>query len=165
MGVLSGEICKLEDILNDGRQQAFSYAAKHATIVRCRDAIPTMQYVVGKHSAAKIGNGFGESLVMSDAHKTWPIELARLSHPMHVKATVYIARPLQYRGGMFQELWKKKGARSAIVSHREIMLDDPDGNVLRSHNRLSIIAVVRSSVTPTAMGSGLNGGRATQHTY
>ena len=85
-------------------------AKKHSTIVRRLEAIPVGQYVVKQHAAAKTGKGFGEGLVTSDAHKCWPLELARMSHPMHVKASVYIARPLPFRGGLLQELWEEKRA-------------------------------------------------------
>ena len=77
---------------------------------------------------------------------------------MHVKASIFIARPLQYRGGPTQGLWKKKGSRSLIKKFRDVTLCDGDGKVYGSHNRSAILDVVKAVVNETAMGSGLNGG-------
>ena len=73
-------------------------------------------------------------------------------HPMHVESSVFIARPLQYRGGLMQGLWKKKGSRSLIKNFRDVTLCD--GKVYGSHNRSAILDVVNAVVNATAMGSG-----------
>ena len=133
-------------------------AVRSASIVKIVEAIPTKQYTVMRHAAAKAGAGVGEALVAPEVHKAWPLEMARLTHPIHVKSTVFISRPIQYRGGQLMELWKKKGSRSLMSSQRDVTLCDEDSKVLGGHNRSSVMPVVRSIVSPTAMGSGLNDG-------
>ena len=144
-------VSNLRELLGAERLSAIDDAKRHATIVRNAADIPTKSFVVERHAASK-------TLMPPEVHKSWPHELARLTHPIHTKSATYISRPLQFRGGMLMELWKRKGSRSMIVSYRDDTLCCEDSEALGSFNRSSILPLLAAMATATTMGSGSNGG-------
>ena len=165
-GIVENHFCRLlkgihealKAVLVRERQEAVQWAASHADVVRCIESIPALQEVTSRHASAKASKGIGEGCLGPDAHKCYPEAIGRLMHPVHVKSCVFISRPLQFRGGQLQELWKKKKARSQITSFREVLLCDEDAKVLGGHNRQVSFPCVREMVSEAAMGSGLNSG-------
>ena len=93
-GLLNGSHTSLKAILDKEGATVIDKAEQTATIVRGTADFPTGTFIVRRHAASKSGKGFSESLMAPEAHKTWPQELARLTHPMHTKSVAYISRPL-----------------------------------------------------------------------
>ena len=88
-----------------------------------------LPYVTRRHVAAKVSKGHGEGVVAPDAHICWPIQMARLTHPLHVESAIYISMALQWRGGQLAELWKMKGSQAFIKYVRDITLYEEDAKM------------------------------------
>ena len=94
-------------------------AERNATVIKHASDIPTKAFVVERHAASKADTGVGEPLAASSVHKAWPLEMAKLTHPMHIKSSIHIARPLQSRGAMLMGLWKEND-RFRASNHSEM---------------------------------------------
>ncbi len=74
--------------------------------------------------------------------------------------------PLQWRGGVLQELFKNKGSSFCPGGYRDIMLGSVVGKCFTSHVRSLIVPVARVLCGGSQFGSGLNGGEtAFAHLY
>ena len=58
-----------------------------------------------RHSKAKF-NGMGELQIGGEVKSLLPRAMARLIHPLHTRATLYVRLPIQFTGGCIQELSK-----------------------------------------------------------
>ena len=131
---------------------------KHKDVVRQLDSIPSVQFITASLASAKAKKANAESRLAADVSKAWPEAMAAITHPIHVKASVRIDRPLHWRGGMLAELWKAKGSTSSILNFRDVTMVDQEAKTLGQHNRTNSIDVVRKIVLQTALGSGLDDG-------
>eukprot|EP00973_Karenia_brevis_P014743 2013288-Karenia_brevis.AAC.1 len=111
-----------------------------------------------QHARSKPLVGFGECCTGAEVHKLLPDVMAVLLHPLHVKSSLTIRRPLQWKGGQLMNLWKGKASPSLIKNHRDVMLADHDGKVFSSLQRSELMPSVSKLIKRTQMGSGLNCG-------
>ena len=109
MGLLHGAVTSLAAILDEERAECVAYALQMSKVERTLNDTPSMTFVTRTNAAAKLDKAHGESCVGAEVNRCWPIEVAKLTHPLHVKSTMNISRPLKWRGGMLGELWKCQG--------------------------------------------------------
>ncbi|CAE7763408.1 unnamed protein product [Symbiodinium sp. CCMP2456] len=62
-----------------------------------------------------------------------PTMMAKLAHPLMLKAAVLLHQPLQWRGGLLHEMWKRSGPQSSPDSYRSIFISSHLG---KSYHRL-----------------------------
>ena len=148
---LDGHECALADLLALERSEAVTTAMQHAEVDRQIESVPSMQFVTTKLATAKATKAHAENGIAADVSKAWPEAMAAVTHPIHVKASIRIVRPLQWLGGMLANLWKLKGAQSNIANHRDVTMVDQDAKVYGAHNRATTFDVVRRIVFPTAL--------------
>lgn len=154
---LGGTPDTFASLVNADRAECVGRAAAIAAMPKTFGTIPTLSFTIGRHSHAKC-NGTGELQVGEEAKKLFAQEAARMAHPPQVKASLFVRLPVQWLGGCFQELWKRKGSRSLIKSYRDITLADLDGKDMGSFIRASIIGAVMVLAGPCQYGGGCNGG-------
>ena len=81
----------------------------------------------------------GEDLIGPEVYPSWPHEMARLIHPVAVKALWWGVPPAQWLGGMLHELFKGKGSTVECDNFRDVTLQVASGKWygahLRSHMR------------------------------
>ena len=74
--------------------------------------------------------------------------------------------PLQWRGGVLQELFKNKGTPSSPENYRDVMLGSVPGKCFPSHIRSHLVPVAKVLCGGSQFGSGPNGGEtAFAHLY
>ncbi len=79
---------------------------------------------------------------------------------------MFVHPPLQWRGGVLQELFKNKGSSGEISNYRDIMLGNIPGKDLTKHIRSFLAPIAKQLYGPSQFGSGLNGGgTAFAHLY
>ncbi|CAE7214421.1 unnamed protein product, partial [Symbiodinium sp. CCMP2456] len=62
-----------------------------------------------------------------------PTRMAKLAHPLMVKAAAFFHQPLQWRGGLLHEMWKRSGSQASPDSYRPIFISSHLG---KSYHRL-----------------------------
>ena len=102
--LLDGDLASLQQILILEHSEWVERAQRHRHIVRSVDQIPSMKQITIAHAHLNGSKGHGAANVGPEVHKCLPLAMALLTHPLHVKAVVYIERPLQWRGGQLLEL-------------------------------------------------------------
>ena len=92
--------------------------------------IPDILQIASSFSLRKKGKGCGESLLVSDLYKRFPRELSQVYYPLIFKSMSRLHPPLQWRGGMIQEIYKGKGDPGIPSHYRDVLLADDDGKAL-----------------------------------
>ncbi len=82
------------------------------------------------------------------------------------KSACLLSPPLQWRGGVLQELFKNKGSSFLPGGYRDIMLGAVPGKCFTSHVRALIVPIAKVLCGGSQFGSRLNGGEtAFAHLY
>eukprot|EP00973_Karenia_brevis_P078223 10861661-Karenia_brevis.AAC.1 len=84
--------------------------------------------------------------------------MARLYHPICVKASLKISIPLQWKGAMAHELYKMKGPMDRTSSYRDVALCDSCGKGFTGFLRECAKPPFQDHVLETQFGSGANSG-------
>ncbi len=115
--------------------------------------------------SASLGAG-GEDRIRGVLSRRFPRVFACLYYPLVFKATCLLSPPLQWRGGVLQELFKNKGSSFLPSGYRDIMLGAVPVKCFTSHVRSLIVPVAKVLCGSSQFGSGLNGGEtAFAHLY
>ncbi len=115
--------------------------------------------------SASLGAG-GEDRIRGVLPRRFPRAFACLYFPLVFKSTCLLSPPLQWRGGVLQELFKNKGSSVFPNGYRDIMLGVVPGKCYTSHVRSLIVLVAKVLCGGSQFGSGLNGGEtAFAHLY
>ena len=96
---------------------------------RTWDNVPTLRQLTMAFAKCKSGKAAGEYNIVAEALRLNPPVLARIYHPLYVKVALRIAEPLQWRGNMISELWKRKGSQTMCPNYRDIAIGDVVGKV------------------------------------
>ena len=115
-------------------------------------------FLVTKYAHGK--NGTGEIVVGGEAKKLLALALATVTHPLHVKASMYLRLPFHWLGGCLQELYKGRGTRASILSYREVTLAYDEGKAFLSFLRFAMVGAASILASHGQCGYGLNGGAA-----
>ena len=79
-------------------------------------AVPSPTEVVQMQMCAKTSKAPGENIIIGSVHKQHPHVMGTLYYPLVLKTFVRLQPPIQYRGGMVHEIYKKKGPQHLGVS-------------------------------------------------
>ncbi len=107
--------------------------------------------------SASLGAG-GEDRIRGVLSRRFPRVFACLYYPLIFKSACLLSPPLQWRGGVLQELFKNKGSSFLPGGYRDIMLGAVPGKCFTSHVRSHLVPVARVLCGGSQFGSGLNGG-------
>ena len=121
-------------------------------------SVPSVVAINRAHVDLTALNGIGESCIGGVAHNLLPHEMTALLHPVHVKESMYIRRPLQNNGGQLHTLWKMKGSQALINNHRDITLSDQDSKVSGRAVRSQTIPATKVITAESQLGSGFHCG-------
>ena len=120
--------------------------------------LPTISDIHHRYLRMKNNKAGGECNVTTNVHKTFALSMAKAVWPLHVKATIRLSPPLQWKGGMVAALFKGKGSSAICENYRDILLADDNGKDFSAHLRHHMLPIVRHMAWGTQFGSGLNGG-------
>ena len=98
---LGGTPDTFASLVNADRAECVGRAAAIAAMPKTFGTIPTLNFTIGRHSHAKC-NGTGELQVGGEAKKLFAQELARMAHPLQVKASLFVRLSVQWLGGCLQ---------------------------------------------------------------
>ena len=127
--------------------------------------IPGISEPTKLFKCASVGAG-GEGRIRGNLSRRFPRVFACLYYPLVFKSSCLMSPPLQWRGGVLQELFKNKGPSSLPDNYRDVMLGSVPGKCFTSHIRSHLVPVARVLCGGSQFGSGLNGGEtASAHLY
>ena len=89
--------------------------------------IPSPSEIIGMHSMSKKGKAPGEDLCSGNVLSRFSLDLMQIYYPLILKTFIRIQPPIQWKGGMLQELFKGKGSSSICSNFRDVMLACVDG--------------------------------------
>ncbi len=75
--------------------------------------------------------------------------MARILHPVRVKASLTLAEPAQWRGGMLAFVPKPMGTAEMCSSNREIVLADIPGKFFHRCRRSRLLFYLRDMARPS----------------
>ena len=94
------------------------------------------------------------------------LNFMRIYYPLILKTYVRIQPPIQWKGGMLQELFKGKGSSSVCSNFRDVMLACVDGENVAKYVRNKFLPRAKVISLNTQFGGGFNGGEtAFAHLY
>ena len=120
--------------------------------------IPSPSEVIDMHSMSKKGKAPGEDLCSGNVLSAFPVEFMRIYYPLVLKTYVRIQPPIQWKGGMLQELFKGKGSSSVCSNFRDVMLACVDGKNVAKYIRSKLLPRAHTISLDTQFGGGFNGG-------
>ncbi len=85
------------------------------------------------------GSGTGMDVIPYEVLKLCPQLFALFTLPLALKTTALLAEPLQYKGGIAQELVKSRGSHKIVDSFRSILLEDHIGKTAKKSARQNLI--------------------------
>ncbi len=134
-----------------------------ADVIKC---LPGCSELASQFANTNPNRTFGEDTIPGIFLKKYPNLMATLYYPIVVKSCVRIRPPLQWRGGMLQELFKNKGSSADCECYRDILLGNISGKSVTKIIRKRVMPHARKICHHTQYGSGFNGGEtAFAHLY
>ena len=91
------------------------------------------------NSTSKKGKAPGEDLCSGTVLATFSLDLLNMYYPLVLKTYTRIQPPIQWKGGMLQELFKGKGSSSVVGNFRDVMLACVDGKNVAKYIRNKFI--------------------------
>ncbi len=127
--------------------------------------VPGISALAKLFRSASLGAG-GEDRIRGKLCRRFPRAFACLYYPLVFKTSCLLSPPLQWRGGVLQELFKNRGSSSSPDNYRDVMLGAVPGKCFTSHIRSFLVPVAKVLCGDSQFGSGLNGGEtAFPHLY
>jgi len=154
------------DLLALDRNHLATYSPPSCDFGFFIDSIPLPSHLMHQFALTNAFKGFGEDLVPGIFLKLFPKFCTAIFYPIFIKSFNFLAPPIQWKGGMLQELFKNKGSSSDKSNYRDIMLGSIPGKKCFSTLRKCLIPFASSIVGLSQFGSGFNGGEtAFAHLY
>ena len=75
------------------------------------------------------GKAMGLDMIPGEALQACPSQFALSLHPLFLKAVCGIQQPVQWRGGVLFECWKKKGSWAEVKNHRSFFISSVVGKL------------------------------------
>ena len=111
---------------------------------------------------ARIKKAISEECVGPELFRMAPAAAAAAHSPLHLKCLARVETPLQHRGGLLCELYKKRGPTTTCSSFCDLTIRHNEGKslgvLLRSRAFPSLWSAADIAGCDTHLGSGLNGG-------
>ena len=155
--LMRGEVHTFTDVVARDEQPAES-RFDSVVVSEMWKAIPSPSDVVCMFKTCKhTKKAPGENCISAFVHKTFYDSLMKLYYPLIMKSFVRIQPPIQWKGGMLQELFKGKGSSMIRNGYRDIVLANDDGKDVSRHIRGSMFPRAREIVLATQFGGGSMG--------
>ena len=97
------------------------------------------------------------SIHLSDCMHAFSLDLLNLYYPLILKTFIRIQPPIQWKGGMLQELFKGKGSSTKCGNFRDVMLASVDGKNVAKYVRNNLLPRAKAISLETQFGGGFNG--------
>jgi len=154
--LLNGMSCSFEELVD------IDLAAVESALEISPDTLnildfPSLLDLADQFAKRNPSKAFGENLLNGSLYKRFPFLLACIYYPLVFKIHARIRPPIQWKGGMITELFKK-GESSCITNYRDIMLADDSGKAVAKLIRHNFMGVALGFISNTQFGSGFNGG-------
>lgn len=107
------------DLVLRDREECATRAPALAELPKSFDVVPLLKFTGMRHAKAKY-NCTGETQLGGEVKKLLLQTLARISHPLQVKAALYVRLPIHWLGGCIQEFWIGKDSAALTKSYRDI---------------------------------------------
>ncbi|CAE7241226.1 Pol [Symbiodinium sp. CCMP2592] len=101
----------------------------------------------------KPGKAGGLDGLPSDLLAACPTGMSQITYPLYLKSLLTFRQPIQWRGGVLFELFKRSGMQSQVESHRSIFLSSHLGKALHKSLRTKIRGEVQCSLHPLHFGT------------
>ena len=121
------------------------------------DLLPSYLDTLRLLKKAAPGRGLGPDAIGGELLKSGAVQICRLIYPVIVKTVTQISPPLQCKGGLMFELFKK-GDHFQPDCHREITCVSPLAKLLTRPLRKHVMPELRTLAGSSQFGGGLNGG-------
>ena len=89
--------------------------------------VPSFLDVEQQFRNVRCGAAAGLDGLPPELFKAAPQEMARLFHPLMAKAALHIAQPIQWRGGVLFEAYKRNGSPSLAENYRSLFVSSVPG--------------------------------------
>ncbi len=163
---LKGTPTSMQDLIEMDRTVGYIKTLTREQVESCIDTIPSYYILAHTFAHNAVNKAHGESRVPGTILRRFPMFLATLYDPIVAKCYTRLHTPIQWRGGMLDELYKNKGLSSDRANYRDIVLGDPIGKNAASGVRSQMLDMAKRLVGMSQFGSGFNGGEtAFAHLY
>ena len=120
-----GQVISIEDLL-----QQRPVAQQLAAEVEWRlSDLPSVQEIEQGIRRIPRAKAMGLDLIPGEALQACPSQFALTLHPLFMKAATGLQQPLQWRGGVLYECWKKKGSWADVQNHRSLYISSVVGKL------------------------------------
>ena len=123
-----------------------------------KHSMPLLSEIRHQFAARKKGKACGESTLVPELFRHFPKLLSEHYFPLYFKTYARLMPPLQWKGGMMQELFKNKGSPSIPSGYRDVLLADDDGKAIMKYIRQQVMPNIAEIIGDTQYGSGFGGG-------
>ena len=114
--------------------------------------IPTHSDFEKHYLKSKNGKAFGEDGIPIELVKLAISEFAHHMVPIGTKAALRFEEPIQWRGGVMNELYKKNGSRAVCANSRGILLSDNSSKNYHKTVRGHLDGPMNSCIQETQVG-------------
>ena len=114
--------------------------------------LPTFQEVERQFQQVKRGTAPGLDGLPPELFKAAPQILAKLFHPLMVKASLNIAQPVQWRGGVLFEAYKNSGSPTLAENYRSLFVSSVPGKCFHRIVRNKAAGVIEDVLDPLHCG-------------
>ena len=91
------------------------------------DLLPSFIDVEDQFRRVRCGAASGLDGLPPEVFKAAPQHMARLFHPLMVKAALNLIQPVQWRGGILFEAYKRSGSPASVESYRSLFVSSVPG--------------------------------------
>ena len=146
--LLKGDIAPLAEIAQHSMQRIADREQPPSAI----ELLPTLDAVEDLFRCAKAGKATGEDGLAPGLFKVAPTQLAIFVYPLLAKCFRRVQAPLRWKGGLWQEIYKKKGAMDLCASFRGVLVSDFLSKTLSRIGRVSMSAILPRVARDTQVG-------------
>jgi hypothetical protein len=155
--LMRGSICNFSELVDKDRQTDID----KFNLVDPLEAwkyIPSPSDLCASFHNAKPRKAPGEDTIVSTVFSKFSDDIIHPFMPLLLKSYMRIQPPIQWKGGMLQELFKGKGTSSMCKNYRDILLTDDAGKFVLKLVRKQLLPVANLLCHETQYGGGLHGG-------
>jgi len=155
--LMRGKVCQFSEIVDSERQ---TDATKFESVdpIHAWTHIPSPSDLNTSFHKARPRKAPGEDTIVGTVYSSFSEDIMHLFMPLLLKSYMRIQPPIQWKGGMLQELFKGKGTSSQCKNYRDILLTDDAGKFVLKLVRKQLLPVATLLSHDTQYGGGLNGG-------
>ena len=115
--------------------------------------LPSFFEVEAVLRAAPRGKAVGLDGLPGEALSACPTAMAKLVHPLMLKASLLLRQPLQWRGGLLNEMWKRSGSQASPDCYRSIFISSHLGKCYHKLLRERAVPTVAKALHGMHLGA------------